>query len=124
MVGRIHEDVNFAYGNYVVKSAMSALLESCLRSSGTGRLVADRGGRGREPAPGLAAARWPGAARWPHPRTVAVQPGADATAGLADRAASGGLILRVAETLPLERFRGEYTRLERGGLPGKIVLTP
>ena len=48
----------------------------------------------------------------------------DATAGLAGRAASGGLTLRVAETLPLERFRGAYTRLERGGLPGKIVLTP
>jgi NADPH:quinone reductase len=54
---------------------------------------------------------------------VAVQSDADATAGLADRAARGGLTLRVAETLPLERFRGAYTRLECGGLPGKIVLT-
>jgi NADPH:quinone reductase len=55
---------------------------------------------------------------------VAVQSDADATAEPADRAASGELTLRVAETLPLERFRGAYTRLERGGLHGKIVLTP
>ena len=34
------------------------------------------------------------------------------------------LTLRVAETLPLERFRDAYARLERGGQPGKIVLTP
>ena len=34
------------------------------------------------------------------------------------------LTLRAAETLPPERFRGACTRLERGGLHGKIVLTP
>jgi len=66
----------------------------------------------------------PGAARGISPRTVAVQPDADATAELADRAAKGELTLRVAETLPFERFRDAYTRLERGGLPGKVVLTP
>jgi len=43
---------------------------------------------------------------------------------LADLAAKGELTLRVAETVPLERFRDAYMRLERGGLPGKIVLTP
>jgi len=66
----------------------------------------------------------PDAARGISPQTVAVQPDADATAELADRAARGELTLRVAETLPLERFRDAYTHLERGGLHGKIVLTP
>jgi NADPH:quinone reductase len=66
----------------------------------------------------------PGAARGISPRTVAVQPDADATAGLADLAARGQLTLRVAETLPLQRFRDAYMHLERGGLPGRIVLTP
>jgi NADPH:quinone reductase len=66
----------------------------------------------------------PGAGRGISPRTVAVQPDADAAAGLADRAARGELTLRVAETLPLERFRDAYARLERAGLYGKIVLTP
>ena len=45
-------------------------------------------------------------------------------AELAARAAAGELTLRVAETLPFERFRAAYTRLERGGLHGKIALTP
>jgi NADPH:quinone reductase-like Zn-dependent oxidoreductase len=49
---------------------------------------------------------------------------ADATAELADRAARGELTLRVAKTLPLERLRDAYTRLERAGPHGKIVLTP
>ncbi len=66
----------------------------------------------------------PDAAREISPQTVQVQPDADAAALLADRAASGELTVRVAETLPLERFRDAYTRLERGGLHGKIVLTP
>jgi NADPH:quinone reductase len=66
----------------------------------------------------------PDAARGISPQTVAVQPDADATAELADLAARGELTLRVAETVPLERFRDAYTRLERGGLTGKIVLIP
>ena len=45
-----------------------------------------------------------------------MQPDADATAELADLAAKGKLTLRVAETVPLERFRDAYMRLERGGL--------
>ena len=53
-----------------------------------------------------------------------MQPDADATAELAARAAAGGLMVRVAETLPLERYRDAYTRLQRGGLHGKIVLIP
>ena len=65
----------------------------------------------------------PDAAREISRQSVALQPDADATAELADRAANGELTLRVAETLPLERFRDAYTRLERGGLHGKIVLT-
>lgn len=56
--------------------------------------------------------------------TVQVQPDAEGTAELAARAAAGELTLRVAETLPLERFRDAYTHLERGGLHGKIVFTP
>jgi hypothetical protein len=53
-----------------------------------------------------------------------VQPDAAATAELAQRAAAGELTIRIAETLPLERFRDGYARLERGSLRGKIVLTP
>lgn len=66
----------------------------------------------------------PDAAREITARTVQVQPDADALAELADRAAAGELTVRVAEVLPLERFRDAYTRLERGHLHGKIVLTP
>jgi NADPH2:quinone reductase len=66
----------------------------------------------------------PKAARGIAPRTFQVQPDADATAELARRAAAGELTVRVAEILPLDRFRDAYTRLERGGLHGKIVLTP
>ena len=67
-----------------------------------------------------------GARRCPGNRssTVQVQPDADATAELARRAAAGELTVRIAEVLPLERFRDAYTRLESGGLHGKIVLTP
>jgi NADPH:quinone reductase-like Zn-dependent oxidoreductase len=56
--------------------------------------------------------------------TVQVQPDAGALAELADRAAAGELTVRIAEVLPLERFREGYDRLQRGGLRGKIVLTP
>lgn len=57
-------------------------------------------------------------------QTVQVQPDAEAAGELARRAAAGELTVRVVETLPLERFRDAYARLERGGLRGKIVLTP
>jgi NADPH2:quinone reductase len=66
----------------------------------------------------------PDAARGITPQTVQVQPDADAIAELARHAAEGELTVRVAEILPLERFRDAYTRLERGGLHGKVVLTP
>jgi NADPH2:quinone reductase len=66
----------------------------------------------------------PAAGRGIAPQTVQVQPDADACAELARQAADGELTVRVAETLPLERFRDAYTRLERGGLHGKVVLTP
>ena len=66
----------------------------------------------------------PDAARDIAPQTVQVQPDADAAAELAHDAAAGELTVRVADILPLERFRDAYTRLERGGLHGKIVLTP
>jgi NADPH:quinone reductase-like Zn-dependent oxidoreductase len=66
----------------------------------------------------------PDAARGISPEAVQVQPDAAAAAELADRAAAGELTVRVAETLPLDRFRDAYTRLKSGGLRGKIVLTP
>jgi NADPH:quinone reductase-like Zn-dependent oxidoreductase len=66
----------------------------------------------------------PGATRGIDPETVQVQPDADGTAELAGRAAAGELTVRIAEMLPLERFRDAYARLERGGLRGKVVLAP
>ncbi|MGP0004736.1 MAG: hypothetical protein ACLPTB_07600 [Acidimicrobiales bacterium] len=57
-------------------------------------------------------------------QAVQVQPDGDAAAEFARRAASGELAVRIADVLPQERFRGAYTRLSRGGLRGKIVLTP
>jgi NADPH2:quinone reductase len=66
----------------------------------------------------------PDGARGIAPQTVQVQPDAAATSALAQRAAAGELTIRIEETLPLERFRDGYARLERGGLHGKIVLLP
>jgi NADPH:quinone reductase-like Zn-dependent oxidoreductase len=66
----------------------------------------------------------PDAARGIAPETVQVQPDAGALAELADRAAAGELTVRIAEVLPLERFREGYDQLHRGGLHGKVVLTP
>lgn len=53
-----------------------------------------------------------------------MQPDPGALAELADIAAAGKLTVRVAEVLPLERFRDAYGRLASGGLRGKVVLTP
>ena len=53
-----------------------------------------------------------------------VQPDANALAELADRAVTGELTTRIAEVLPFDRYRDAFGRLERGGLRGKIVLTP
>jgi NADPH:quinone reductase-like Zn-dependent oxidoreductase len=47
----------------------------------------------------------PDAARDIYPQTVQVQPDADATAQLARDAATNELTVRIAEILPLERFR-------------------
>ena len=66
----------------------------------------------------------PEAVREITPETVQVQPDAGALAELADRVAAGELTVRIAEVLPLERFREGYDRLQRGGLRGKVVLTP
>jgi NADPH:quinone reductase len=66
----------------------------------------------------------PEAARGISPEAVQVQPDAVAAAELADRATVGELAVRIAETLPLDRFRDAYARLKSGGLRGKIVLTP
>jgi NADPH2:quinone reductase len=66
----------------------------------------------------------PEPARGIAPQTVQVQPDPEAASDLARRAAAGELTVRVAEVLPLERFGDAYARLERGGLQGKIVLTP
>jgi NADPH:quinone reductase len=66
----------------------------------------------------------PDGARGIAPETVQVQPDASATEELASLATAGELSIRIEETLPLTRFREAYARLERGGLRGKIVLTP
>jgi NADPH:quinone reductase-like Zn-dependent oxidoreductase len=66
----------------------------------------------------------PDAARGIAPQAVQVQPDAGALAELANGAATGGLEVRVADVLALESFRDGYARLARGGLRGKIVLTP
>jgi NADPH:quinone reductase len=66
----------------------------------------------------------PDATRGISTQTVQVQPDANAASELAERAATGELTVRVAEVLPFDRFRDAYARLERGGLRGKIVLTP
>jgi NADPH2:quinone reductase len=66
----------------------------------------------------------PDAARDIAPQTVQVQPDAGAVAELAESAATGELTVRVADVLPLARFRDGYARLAHGGLRGKIVLTP
>jgi NADPH:quinone reductase-like Zn-dependent oxidoreductase len=66
----------------------------------------------------------PGPARGITAQTVQVQADAGALRELARDAADGELTVRVAEVLPLERFRDGYEHLARGGLYGKIVLTP
>ena len=66
----------------------------------------------------------PDAVRGIAPQTVQVQPDADALAELVGRVVAGELTVRVAENLSLEAFHEAYARLERGGLRGKIVLTP
>jgi NADPH:quinone reductase len=66
----------------------------------------------------------PDAARGIAPQTVQVQPDAGALAEMAGRVLAGELMIRVAENLPLEGFGNAYARLGRGGLRGKIVLTP
>ncbi|MFB9839300.1 zinc-binding dehydrogenase, partial [Actinoallomurus acaciae] len=43
---------------------------------------------------------------------------------LADLAEAGTLTLRVAEALPLEHVAEAHRRLEKGGLRGRLVLTP
>ena len=58
------------------------------------------------------------------PRAVEAQPDAAALAPLAEQAANGALTVRVAATLPFEEFRRAYAMLEKGGVKGKIVLTP
>lgn len=66
----------------------------------------------------------PDAARGIDPKTVQVQPDAEALGELADRAVDGRLTVRIAEVLPLERFHEGYARLARGGIRGKVILTP
>ena len=56
--------------------------------------------------------------------TVQVQPDAAAAEDLAGRAAGGELTVRVADVMPFERYREAFERLQRGGLRGKLVLTP
>lgn len=66
----------------------------------------------------------PDAERGISPSTVQVQPDADVAAELARRATAGELTVRVALALPLDRYHEAYSRLDNGGLRGKIVLVP
>ncbi|HTW98447.1 MAG TPA: zinc-binding dehydrogenase, partial [Acidimicrobiales bacterium] len=66
----------------------------------------------------------PDAGRDIAPQTVQVQPDAAALGELAERVVAGELTVRIAEVLPLDRFREAYELLEGGGLRGKVVLTP
>ena len=59
-----------------------------------------------------------------HDRDRAGPADAAATEELAGRAAAGELTARVADVLPFERYREAFERLQRGGLRGKLVLTP
>ena len=65
----------------------------------------------------------PQAAREVAPEAVQVQPDAETLGGLARRAATGELTVRVAEAIPWKDFRRGYELLRRGGLHGKVVLT-
>jgi NADPH:quinone reductase-like Zn-dependent oxidoreductase len=111
-----------------VHSECQAGVDACLDTAGLGSralgCVRDGGAFVTSVVPKWFPGALPDAARGISPQRVEVQPDADATAELADLAATGELTLRVAETEPLERFREAYARLEAGGAPGKIVFTP
>lgn len=66
----------------------------------------------------------PQGAREIRTETVQVQPDAGAAEDLVGHAASGELTVRVADVMPFERYREAFERLRRGGLRGKLVLTP
>src|SRR5262249_48087233 len=85
-------------------------VDACIDTIGLGAdaLVCARGG-GNFVTPAPTAV--PEAQRGIEPGTVQVQPDPAATADLADRAAAGELTVRIAETLPLERFHEAYARL-------------
>jgi NADPH:quinone reductase len=111
-----------------VRRQYEAGVDACLDTAGLASRALDCVRDGGTFVTSVVPAWFPGAlpdgARGISPRRVEVQPDAHATAQLADLAARGELTLRVAEAVPLERFRDAYTSLERGGLPGKIVFTP
>jgi NADPH:quinone reductase len=111
-----------------VRRQYEAGVDACLDTAGLSSRALDCVRDGGAFVTSVVPAWFPGAlpdgARGISPRRVEVKPDAEVTAQLADLAARGELTLRVAETLPLERFRHAYTSLERGGLPGKIVFTP
>ncbi|MCU1679562.1 MAG: NAD-dependent alcohol dehydrogenase, partial [Amycolatopsis sp.] len=57
-------------------------------------------------------------------RLTSVGPDAAMLTTLSDLAAAGALTLRVAEAYPLEEAAQAHKRLARGGLRGRLVLTP
>jgi NADPH:quinone reductase len=65
----------------------------------------------------------PSAERGISAQAVQVQPDAAALGPLAEQAATGGLTVRVAATVPLAEFRRGYDLLARGGVRGKIVVS-
>jgi NADPH:quinone reductase len=64
----------------------------------------------------------PSAERGISPQAAQVQPDAATLGTLAERAAAGGLTVRVAATVPLAEFRRGYDLLARGGVRGKVVV--
>lgn len=98
-------------------------VDACLDTLGLGAAAGDAvrdGGAFATTVPGSA----PDPARGVDPATVGARPDTGTLAPLVARAATGELTVRVAEVLPLAEFRRGYALLDRGGLRGKVVLTP
>ena len=56
-------------------------------------------------------------------RLTQVSPDAAMLTTLSDLASTGALVLRVAQTYPLDQARSAHARLAEGGLRGRLVLT-
>lgn len=105
-----------------LKNLAPAGVDSCLDTVGLGASVIDGirdGGHFLTTVPGSA----PQETRGVTTEVVQVQPDAAALEGLLGVATTGGLTIRIAETIPWEEFRRGYELLQAGGVRGKVVLT-